>query len=382
MMSRLLCKMRVLALAPPGLRAGVRNAHSRRINSRWAAGELRAWGTAAFRKVGLPPEDASLVAKCLVQADLRAQPGHGLQRLPLYCKRIRAGIVNPTPNVCVTQTSPSSVLVDGDDGMGFVVATAATDKAIELARTQGLGLAGVRRSTHFGCSAHYVLQALNADMVALVFTNSSPALPPHGGAKALLGASPFAAGAPSGFEHPLVLDMSTTVVARGKLRLAAQRGELIPPGVGLNPDGQPTRDGMEVFHGVTLPFGGAKGAALSMLMEVLAGVFTGSNFAGKVRSLYNDFEAPQNVGHFILCMRPDIFLGSVEDFKGRMDTLARVVKAQPRAEGVDEILMPGEPESRAEAANVKKGVPMQDDVVQSLRAEAESMGLHFPEPRA
>mmetsp|Transcript_65602 Transcript_65602/g.207305 ORF Transcript_65602/g.207305 Transcript_65602/m.207305 type:complete len:177 (-) Transcript_65602:69-599(-) len=176
--------------------------------------------------------------------------------------------------------------------------------------------------------------------------------------------------------------MSTTVIARGKLRLAAQRGEPIPPGVGLDRDGRPTRDGMEAFHGVTLPFGGAKGAAISLLMDVLSGALTGAGFAGGVRSLYNDVAGHQDVGHFILCMRPDLFLPSVDEFKARMDHLVDTLKAQPRAEGVEEVMMPGEPESLAEAERSKSGVPLQPDVVESLQAEGASLGLTFPQPIA
>jgi len=346
----------------------------------WDADSLRTFGRSAFERLGLQPAAAKLVSECLVEADLRGQPGHGLQRLPIYAKRLRAGVVKPEPSICVKRTSTTSVLVDGDDGMGFVVASRATDEAIALARAEGIGLAGVRRSTHFGCSAHYVLQALRADMISLVFTNSSPAMPPHGGAKPLLGASPFAAGAPSGSQHPLVVDMSTTVIARGKLRLAAQRGESIPPGIGIDREGRPTLDGMEAFHGVTLPFGGAKGAALSLLMEILCGVFTGANFGGKVRSLYNDFEAPQNVGHFILCMRPDLLLRSVDEFKARMDVLIATIKAQPTMDGYEEILIPGEPESRSAAELAQSGIPIQADVAESLRAEGMLLGVEFPSP--
>merc|ERR1712100_623894 len=139
------------------------------------------------------------------------QAGHGVQRLPVYAKRLRAGVVNARPAIKVSNPAPSAAAIDGDDGMGFVVATRATEEAIRIAKAQGIGLAGVKRSTHFGCSAHYVMQALEADLVSLVFTNSSPAMPFHGGARALLGAGPFAAGAPAGQAHPLVLDMSTTV---------------------------------------------------------------------------------------------------------------------------------------------------------------------------
>ncbi|CAJ1370231.1 unnamed protein product [Effrenium voratum] len=322
----------------------------------------------AFGQLGLPSGDANLVARCLVEADLRGQAGHGIQRLPMYAGRIRAGVVKPR----------SSCSVHGDDGMGFVVATRAMDEAIQIARDQGVGLAGVRRSTHFGCSSHYVMQALEADMLSFVFTNSSPALPPFGGARALLGASPFAAGVPG--TQPVVLDMSTTVIARGKLRLMSQRGEEIPEGVGLDKEGRPTRDGMEAFHGVTLPFGGAKGAAISLLMDLLSGLFTGAAFGGRVRSLYNDTDGAQDVGHFLLCMRPDLFLPSTEAFKERMDEMAAILKSQPCAEGVEEVLLPGEPETRSERQLRVEGVPLQEDVVASLREEGSKLGLEFPAP--
>eukprot|EP00434_Breviolum_minutum_P007873 symbB.v1.2.006947.t1/scaffold416.1/size293898/6 len=342
---------------------------------KFVAGQLEAFTTAALEHLHLPNQDAALVAKCLVEADLRGQSGHGIQRLPMYASRLRAKVVNPRPKIRVDQTSPSSCRVFGDDGMGFVVASRATEEAMRIAQDQGVGLAGVHRSTHFGCSSHYVMQALKADMLSLVFTNSSPALPPFGGARALLGASPFAAGAPSNQAHPLVLDMSTTVIARGKLRLMAQRGEDIPPGVGLDKEGRPTLDGMEAFHGVTLPFGGAKGAALALVMDIFSGLFTAAAFGGRVRSLYNDADAAQNVGHFILCMRPDLFLPSTQTFKDRMDELVSILKRQPCAEGFEEILMPGEPETRCEQQRRVEGVPLQEDVVTSLKAEGEQMGF-------
>jgi L-2-hydroxycarboxylate dehydrogenase (NAD+) len=187
-----------------------------------------------FEALKLPPEDARLVGRALVKSNLRGQDGHGVARITVYSKRLRAGIVNPTPAIRITPTSPCSALCDGDNGMGFVVATRAMATAISLARDMGVGLVGVKDSTHFGASSYYVQQALDAGMISLVFTTSSPALPPHGAARAFLGAAPLAAGVPAGEEPPFLLDMSCTVIARGKLRLAAQRGEPIPPGVGLD----------------------------------------------------------------------------------------------------------------------------------------------------
>ncbi len=155
----------------------------------------------------------------------------------------------------------------------------------------------VKRSTHFGMAALYVQQAMRAGQIGLAFTTSSPALPVWGGRSVFLGAAPLAVGAPGQSGPGYLLDMAMTVIARGKIRLAAQRGEPIPEGLALDAEGNPTTDAKKAFEGVCLPMGGPKGAALSMMMDVLAGVFTGSAFGGEVRSLYFDFEAPQDVGH-------------------------------------------------------------------------------------
>jgi L-2-hydroxycarboxylate dehydrogenase (NAD+) len=168
--------------------------------------------------------------------------------------------------------------------------------------------------------------------------------------------------------------MSTTVIARGKLRLAAQRGDPIEAGIGLDREGRPTVDGMEAFNGVTLPFGGMKGAGISMMMELFSGVFTGAAFGGDVTSLYNDFTAKQNVGHFVLVMRADLFM-PLSVFKDRMDEFVRRVKAQPMADGCTEIMMPGEVETREHAKRLLHGVPIQDSVLVELTKEAELLGI-------
>lgn len=339
---------------------------------------LRRFTAAVFQCHGLPAADAERVAECLVHSNLRGLDSHGIARIPIYAERLRRGVVAPRPTIAVERTTPVAALVDGGGGMGFLAATRAMDEAIAMARAYGLGLVGVRNSTHFGMAASYVLQAIEAGMASLVFTNASPALPPWGGRAKFLGASPFAAGAPAGDAGiPFVLDMAMTVTARGKLRLAAQRGEPIPEGIALDGEGKPTTDGLKAFEGIVLPFGGAKGAAVAMLMEVMAGAMTGSRFAGEVRSLYDDFSGPQDVGHMMLAFRPDLFMPLAE-YRRRMDELVARTKAQPRAAGFEEILMAGEPETRAEAKRARTGIPVTGDVVDRLREEADAVGLVFP----
>jgi LDH2 family malate/lactate/ureidoglycolate dehydrogenase len=341
--------------------------------------ELRRFGEAVFLAHGLKQADARLVADGLVEADLRGLSSHGVARIPIYAERLRRGLVKPQPNIVVERVTPVAASVDGDDGMGFIVGKRAMEEAIAMAGQFGLGMAAVRRSTHYGMAALYVLQAIDAGYISLAFTNSSPAIPVWGGRSKFLGAAPFAAGAPGGKLGPYVLDMAMTVVARGKIRLAAQRGDPIPLGLALDGEGRPTTDAKKAFEGVCLPFGGHKGAALSMLMEILGGVFTGAALAGDVVNPYLDFSGPQNVGHFFLAIKPDLFMRR-QEFEARMDTLVERAKACPRAEGFDEILMPGEPEARAKQERLQTGIPLSADIVAALREEAGKSGVTGPSP--
>ncbi len=196
--------------------------------------------------------------------------------------------------------------------------------------------------------ACYALRAIERGYISLIFINSSPAIPMWGGRTTFLGASPIAAGIPGGKHPPYVMDMAMTVIARGKIRLAAMKGDPIPQGLALDIDGNPTTDAAKAFEGGCLPFGGVKGSVLGMLMDLLSGVLTGANFGGDVKSLYFDHSEPQNVGHLFFAIKPDLFL-SLTDFGARMDMFYERIKDLPRAAGVDEIMLPGEPEQRREA---------------------------------
>ena len=342
-----------------------------------ASEELETWLQQVFATYDLPSPDARIAAHALVKASLRGVDSHGVARVSMYCERLRQGVANPRPEIKMTRVAPAAVLVDGDDGLGLVVGRRAMAGAIAIARENGIGLAGVKRSGHYGMAALYILQAVEAGCAALAFTNASPALPVWGGREKFLGTSPFAAGAPAGSAAPFVLDMACSTVARGKLKFAAQRGEPIPEGLALDRHGRPTTDGAEAFDGVVLPMGGVKGAGLSMLMEVLGGVLTGAAFGGEVRNPFTGLDGPQQTGHFFLALKADLFMPR-DAFDARMQTLVARVKAQPQAEGFEAILMPGEPEDRYEKARRVRGIPLTSDVVRSLQAEGERAGLPFP----
>jgi LDH2 family malate/lactate/ureidoglycolate dehydrogenase len=333
------------------------------------AGAAEAFARRLLVAYGVPEEDAATVAACLISADLRGVDTHGLSRLPGYLDRLRRGLINPRPVLKPQRVTPVAAALDGENGFGFVVGTRAMREAISIAREFGLGVVSVRRSTHFGMAASYVLEALDAGLISLVFSNASPAMPPWGARTALLGTNPFAAGAPAGRHPAFLLDMSPAVAARGKIRRAERRGEKIPLGYALDGDGRPTSDPKAALAGVVLPIGTYKGSGLSMLMDIFGGVISGASYGGDVGDQYKSYDRPQNVGHFFLAMKPDLFV-SKADYRDRMDTLIERVHTCPTAHGVDEVLMPGEPERRHEEERRRSGIPYSANEVAPLQEEA------------
>ncbi|MGD0906354.1 MAG: Ldh family oxidoreductase [Candidatus Acidiferrales bacterium] len=323
---------------------------------------------------GVPPEDSAVVAEYLIHADLRGVDTHGLIRLPLYLDRIRRGLVNPRPDIKVCQVTPVSLAVDGENGLGQVVATRAMNQAIAAAKNFGCCVAGVKRSTHFGVAASYALQAIHAGLIGMVFTNASASMPPWGGRQPILGTSPLAVGAPGGKLGPFVLDMSVAVAARGKIRKALRRGESIPEGYALDAEGRPTTDPAAALQGLILPMGGPKGSGLAMVMDIFGGVLTGAAFAGDVGDQTRDFDRTQNVGHFLFAMRPDLFV-SLKEYEARMDTLIQRIHDCPPAEGFSEVLIAGEFEARQEVARRARGLPYSPSELATFQGEAAKANL-------
>ncbi len=340
--------------------------------------QAEGFAVALLRASGVPQADAEIAARCLVRADLRGVDTHGMVRLRAYLDRIAKGLVDPAPRLTFEAVAPAAARLDGQNGLGFVVATRAVEHAIGMAREMGLGLIGVRNSTHYGMAATYLLQAIEAGFAAMVYTNASPALPPWGGRAEMFGTSPFAVGVPAPGSVPFVLDMAPTVVARGKIRKAAREGRAIPEGWGLDAEGRTTTDAQAVMSGgVLLPIGGPKGSGLSMMLDILCGVLTGARYGGEVGDQYKRFDRPQGVGHFILVMRPDLFLPS-DEVAARMGDLVGRVKSNPKAAGVDDIYMPGEIEARREVERLAHGIPYRRADLAPLVDLAKAAGIAPP----
>ncbi|KAK1716392.1 malate/L-lactate dehydrogenase [Colletotrichum lupini] len=336
-----------------------------------AASEARRLVEDILKGNGVPEENSKIVARCLVAADLRGVDTHGMNRIPSYMERVRQGVLNATAQPELKQVTPVVAHVDGKNGFGFVAAEMGMAAAIESAKTFGIGMASVSHSNHFGMSAWVVQQALDADMMSLVFTNSSPALPAWGGQSKLMGVSPIACGAP-GKDKPFILDMAPSVAARGKIYKAKRRGEKIPLDWALDAEGRPTDDPTAALGGVMLPMGGPKGSALAIMMDVFSGVFSGSAFAGHVTNPY-DPSKPADVGHFLVAIKPDLFM-SLDDFRERMDYLYQRVVGSDKAAGVDRIYFPGEIEQLQQQEREKTGIPLVQAEIDALNEEAAKVG--------
>lgn len=329
-----------------------------------------------LEQVGVPRDEASLLADALVCADARGMNSHGVMRLPVYVKRMRSGGIKPGRKGKILKETASTVLLDGEDGIGQVIATKAMQEAIRKAKEAGVGIVGVTRSNHFGEAAYYVIQAVQHDTIGLITTNGSVGMPLWGGLSKLTGPLPIAVGIPSGTEFPIVLDIALGTVSKGKILYAAGKGEKIPLGWGVDSQGRPTDDPQKVLDGGwTPPIGGYKGSGLILVAEVLSGVLTGGRFSNEIGDLYADVSSPQGLGHFVMAIDIEAFMPKNE-FKRRVDFLIRLIKNSTLAPGFEEILIPGEREFKMEGERRDKGIPLSAEVLNQLESLAKEVRYH------
>lgn len=342
---------------------------------RFPAAALESFCRQIFASLGVPPEDAALVADTLVQADLRGVSSHGVVRLPVYAARLRAGTVTPVARPIPLRDGGATLLLDGGFGLGQVLAARAMGEAIARAQRHGIGVVGVRNSSHFGAAAYYALLATQRDCVGIVFTNASPALAPWGSISRILGNNPWAIAVPAGEEYPVVLDLANSVVARGKIRLAAEAGQRIPPGWGANARGEPTEDPHEALAGLILPIGGYKGSGISIMLDLLCGALMGSGVLDEVVSPYQT-DQRQRVGHMLMALDVAHF-APIDAFKACVDAYVRRIHAAEPAAGVTRIFVPGEPEFLTAQERAAQGIPLPETTIAALRQVGAELGVPF-----
>src|SRR5246500_5456017 len=291
----------------------------------------------AFVAAGLPQPDAQAVAALMVEADLRGSDTHGVIRLPLYVRRLRAGGINAKPNIRLISDRASVALIDGDNGMGHLVMRRAAALAIEKAQATGIGWVGARMSNHAGPAALYVTMPLAHDMVGLYFAvGSNNHLPPWGGIESLLGTNPIAVAVPALEEPPVVMDMAPTVTAYGKVRLKASRGEEMPVGWMIDKQGKPLTDPKRADEGHLLPIGDYKGYALALMIALVAGALNRAAIGRDIFDFNKELGRATNTGQSIVAVSIEAFAPATE-FKRSVDTMVRALRTSPRLPGVDRI---------------------------------------------
>jgi len=317
-----------------------------------------------LKKHKLSYKHAKICADAIINAELVGAHSHGLSRLKMYCDRINKKIINSKPRIKIRKISQAITHIDANNSIGFVAADLAIKTAIKNAKKTGIALVAVKNSGHYGLSGYYVEQAVKKNLIAICFTNAPPAIAPHGAIKALFGTNPICFGTPTSSKVPFILDTSVSMINRGKIRVAAKTGKKIPKGVALDKFGNPTTDAKKALAGVQLPIAGFRGSGLAWMVDILSGVFTGSNHGGKVKDPFDDFSGPQNIGHLFFVMKPNLF---VNNYSQRIKENIKRIKRLPKIKGIKEILYPGQSKLRRYKKNVNKEINIPANIVEDLK---------------
>lgn len=342
----------------------------------FAAHALTIYARDLLRAAGAPAAVAAAVAESLVAADLRGVSSHGIVRLDIYLRRMAENMTDAHAEPELVMDGAALGLVDGHNNFGAYVGARALDIAMARAKMQGAYVLGVRRSNHFGTGAHYVQKAVANGLALIVMSNASQTMPPTGGIRPFVGTNPIAFGFPTGSDVPFILDMATSLVARGKIIVAAAKGEDIPLGWAVDSEGHPTTDAQAALDGAVLPMGGPKGFGLSMAIDILCGVLTGAGFGPSVNNMYDNWQDPQDVGHMFIAIDIDRFM-PLSSFRDRLDGYIAALKAEPRAAGTTEILHAGEIEHRIEQQRLRDGIELPPKVEQELRELGRAYGVEL-----
>jgi LDH2 family malate/lactate/ureidoglycolate dehydrogenase len=331
--------------------------------------ELTGLAVRALAGLGLAREDAERAAWVLAMGDLMGHATHGVLRLESYGDRIRRGAIDPRARPLLETLAPALVRVDGRGAIGPLVGRVALDAAMARARECGIGAAFVRNGNHFGAIAPYSWLAAQSGFATIIGSNASVTISPTGGRGERLGNNPLAIGVPRPGEDPIILDMAMSVVARGKIRAAAKKGTPIPDTWATDREGRATSDARAALEGFLLPFGGYKGYGLALMVDLFAGLLSGSGYLTHVKSWLDEPDAPGNLGHFFIaldCAR----LGPAEWLAERTADFAAILHDTPRADPGVAVRLPGEAEMERLAKHRREGIEIDPEVVAMLEALA------------
>jgi LDH2 family malate/lactate/ureidoglycolate dehydrogenase len=349
---------------------------------------LREFAINVFKKMQCSEKDALLASDVLLQADLRGVDSHGVARLSGYVRLWEVGRINTKPSIKTIHETPSTAVVDGDKGLGLVVAPAAMNIAIEKARQCGTGWVAVKNSNHFGIAGYHSMMALEHDMIGLSMTNASPLVAPTFSTERLLGTNPICVAIPAGQQPPFVADFATTTAANGKLEILQRKDQEAPQGWVQDKDGVGTTNAHGVKEGGALiplgsdrDHGSHKGYSLGAWVDIFSGVLSGANYGPWVPPFVS-FLAPasdpvgEGIGHFVGAMRVDAFRPK-EDFMKHMDNWIARFRSAKTVKGQERVVIPGDPEREQEAIRLKEGILVNEKVAEDLKDLAYRMSIKF-----
>lgn len=343
---------------------------------------------AILQKIGCSEADAILAVKVLLSADLRGIDSHGVARLSGYVRLWEVNRISATPDIQIIYQTPSTAVVDGDSGLGLVIAPWAMQVAIDKAKNVGTGWVSVQNSNHFGIAGYHAMMALEHDMIGIALTNASPLVSPTFSVERLLGTNPICVAIPAGNEPAFVADMATTTAANGKLEILQRKNGVAPLGWIQNKEGKPSTNPHELKGGgALLPLGGDrehgshKGYALGAIVDILSAVLSGANYGPWVPPFpayvpMPDEQPGKGIGHFFGAMRIDAFRPA-EDFKKNMDKWIQRFRSAKTIEGHRRVIIPGDPEREMEAERMNHGIPLMPVVLDDLKYLAEKFGIEF-----
>jgi LDH2 family malate/lactate/ureidoglycolate dehydrogenase len=342
---------------------------------RIAGARLEGWSAALLVAAGVPSEDAAEVARHLVFADARGISSHGVGRLKAYVARIEAGSLVPRGQPRIVSESPVSALIDGGNTFGQLAGRLAVDVALAKAGSTGVGMVGVRESNHSGCLGYYTRMIAEAGCLGFTCSNGAAFMLPYGGREPYFSSAPISFAAPVEGGPPLVLDMATSQAAFGKIISASREGRQIPEGWAVTRDGQPTTDSRAALDGYLLPAGGAKGSALALMVEVLAGVLPMAMLSPSIPPLWT-VDKPQRSGQFFLALRTDLF-GSEASFRSTLDDVVRRLRRGTAADGFTHVSAPGDLELANEEESSRLGIAVSTNLLEELATLGERYGVEL-----
>lgn len=344
-----------------------------------ACAPLRAWAERIFEKAGLSGPDAAILTDSLMAANLRGVDSHGVTRmLGVYVKRIRLGLMHPKPKFDIVREKASTALVDCNNSIGQLGAHHAMQLAIAKAKQTGTAFVATTHSNHYGAAAYWTMMALKHGMIGFSAVNAPATLAPTGGRQPMFGTNPFAIAIPAGKDIPFVLDMATTVVARGRIILYAKQEKELEPGWAFDAMGRPTTDPHVALKGLLAPMAGYKGYGIAFAVDILSGIMTGSNYGRHFPGmLAENLEKPTDVGGVFAAVDIESFM-DLEEFNARMEQAFSEVRACEKAEGAERIYTPGEIEHYTALERARTGIPIPEEIVREYQALGDEMRVPFP----